>query len=356
MNRLFAYFTRRLAGTILLVLLVLLSFDVAFAFFGQVSDIGRGQFALTHLFQGLVLSLPRRIFELSPMAALIGAMLGAGHLASQGELVAARASGVSVLRLTAWVVVAGLLVFIPATWLGEYLAPVTEQRATMIRTQALFKQVAVQDDLGIWVRDGSRYLHIGSVADNGRLQDIEIYEFIDNNRLVSASRIAAGEYQDNTWQLQGISRTQFNPERIDVVEAPQQQVSRLIDPAMVQVLAREPEYMQLGDLYRYINYLEANGVGAARYRLDFWSRVTRPLTVIVMLLLGAAFVLAMKQRQGSGWRLLIGVLAGLAFKLLNDLFAQAGLVYGLAPLMSAMLPTLFVAALTIWIVRRQSAV
>lgn len=355
MNRLFVYFTRRLAGTILLVLLALLSFDVAFAFLGAVSDVGQGQFALMHLFQGMVLSLPRRIYELSPMAALIGAMLGAGHLASQGELVAARAAGLSIFRLTAWVVVAGLLVFIPATWLGEYLAPLTEQRASTMRTQALFKQVSVQDDQGIWVRNGTRYLHIGSVADSGRLQTIEIYEIGENNRLLSASRIAAGEYLDNAWQLQGISRTLFNPDRIDVVNAPQQQVSRLIDPAMVPVLAREPEHMQLGALYRYINYLETNGIGAARYRLDFWSRVTRPLTVIIMLLLGTAFVLAMKQRQGSGWRLLLGVLAGLAFKLLNDLFAQAGLVYGLAPLMSAMVPTLFVAGLTIWIVRRQSA-
>ncbi len=353
MNRLFGYFLRHLVTTMLLVLLVLLSFDVAFAFFGEVADIGRGQFTFTHLVQGIGLSLPRRLHELLPMAALIGSMLAAGNLAAQGELVAARAAGLSTSRLVAWIVVSGLLILIPATWLGEYVAPAAEQRANMIRTHALFKQVALQDDLGIWIRDGSRYVHIGSVADNGQLQDIEIYDFAENRRLIQASRIGSGEYSGNSWQLQNISQTNFKADHISVTKSASQEVSRLIDPAMVQVLAREPEFMRLGNLSRYAGYLEANGVAASRFRLDYWSRVTRPLTVIAMLLLGAGFVLTVKQRQSSGWRLFLGVLAGLTFKLMNDLFAQAGLVFGLAPVLSAIVPTLLVIGLTVWMFRRQ---
>ena len=47
----------------------------------------------------------------------------------------------------------------------------------------------------------------------------------------------------------------------------------------------------------------------------------------------------------------MGVLTGLAFKLVNDLFAQAGLVYGLAPLLSAITPTVLVTGLVVWLVR-----
>lgn len=353
MNRLFIYFTLYLVSTILLALLALLSFDVAFAFFGEVADIGRGHNTFGHLLQRIGLSLPHRLYELLPMAALIGVMLGAGNLASQGELLAARAAGLSLSRYMSWLVVAGLLVFVPAAWLGEYVAPMAGQQANMMRTQALFSQVAVQQDQGIWIRDGSRYVHIGSVSGNGSLQDIEIYEFADNQRLRNASKIRAGKYSASGWQLEEIKRTRFNTGSIDVIELAHQQMNRLIDPDMVQVLAREPEHMQLDDLYRYINYLEANAVNATDYRQDFWSRVTRPLTLLAMLLLGAAIVITVRQRQGSGWRLFVGVLIGLAFKLFNDLFAQAGLVYGLAPLLSAIMPTLLVAGLVVWIVRGQ---
>ena len=122
---------------------------------------------------------------------------------------------------------------------------------------------------------------------------------------------------------------------------------------MISVLAREPEYMTLPELHRYIGYLQENGVGSLRYRLDFWSRLVQPLTVLAMLLLGIGFVLGVAPRSSTGWRLFTGIFVGLLFKLFNDLFAQAGLVYGLPPVFSALLPTLFVLGAAAWLLRRE---
>jgi lipopolysaccharide export system permease protein len=66
-------------------------------------------------------------------------------------------------------------------------------------------------------------------------------------------------------------------------------------------------------------------------------------------------VLSANQRQSNGWRLFLGIVTGLLFKLFNDLFAQAGLVYGLSPLLSALLPTLLVAGFAVWLLRRKAA-
>ncbi|MEE9422323.1 MAG: LPS export ABC transporter permease LptG [Gammaproteobacteria bacterium] len=356
MNRLFNYFANHLAATILLVLLILLVFDVAFAFIGEVADIGRGQYEITHLFQVIGLTLPRRIYELFPMAALIGAMLGIGNLASQGELVAARAAGLSRSRLAGWVVVTGLMLYIPASWLGEYLAPAAERQANLIRTQALFDRVAVQNDQGVWIRDGARYLRIGAVSESALLQDIEIYEFTADHQLIHASKIASASHDNTGWQLRDLKQTNFRPDRIDVIKTSRKAVQELIDPAMVRVLAREPEHMTLKELQRYIQYLKTNQVGSSHYQLDYWARLARPLTVLAMLLLGIGFVLGTKQRQSRGWRLFMGVLAGLMFKLFNDLFAQAGLVYGVPPLLSAVVPTLVVGGLAVWMFRWQSKI
>jgi lipopolysaccharide export system permease protein len=354
-NRLFIYFARHLAATVLLVLLVLLVFDVAFAFFGEVSDVGRGQYDIPTLFQVIGLTLPRRMYELFPMAALIGTMLGIGNLASQGEIVAARAAGLSRSQLAGWVVVTGLLLYIPVSWLGEYIAPATEQQANAIRTQVLFERVAVQNDQGVWIRDGTRYLRIGSVSDGSQLQDIEIYEFAADHQLVRASKIASARHNNSGWKLRNISQTILSSDHIEVIKTASKDTQDLIDPAMIRVLTREPEHMTLREQQRYIRYLKNNKVGSSRYQLDFWSRLVRPLTVLAMLLLGIGFVLGTRQRQSNGWRLFVGVLAGLMFKLFNDLFAQAGLVYGVSPLLSAVVPTLVVGGFAVWMFRRQIA-
>lgn len=352
MSRLFVYFSRQLLSTVLLVWLVLLALDVALAFFGEVQDIGRGRYGLPEVFQVIGLTLPGRAGGLLPMAALIGGLLGVGSLATQGELVAARASGLSRVRFITWIVALGFVMSVAVTWLDESVAPAAERRAGVLRTQAIFDRVAVQDDLGIWLRDGARYLHIGSVAGSTSLQNIEVFEFDDEQGLQRASRIKTAHYDGENWQLQAIQQTRFRDARIEITNTPQQTWPQLVEPALVKVLTREPEYMTLTELRRYIQYLDNNRVGSRRYQLDFWSRLVRPVTVIVMFVLGAAFVLGIRQRQSAGRRLFLGMLAGLGFKLVNDLLAQAGLVYGLAPLASALTPTLLVMLASFWMLRR----
>ncbi len=108
----------------------------------------------------------------------------------------------------------------------------------------------------------------------------------------------------------------------------------------------------LPELARYIAYLQRNSSDAAAYRLAYWQRLAAPLAVLAMLLLAAGLVLGPLERSGIAQRLLAGVLIGLGFKLLTDITAHAGLVYGFAPWASAVLVPVAVLGTGVLLLRR----
>ena len=84
-------------------------------------------------------------------------------------------------------------------------------------------------------------------------------------------------------------------------------------------------------LLSYIEYLRRNDLSAERYETEFWSRVSKTATVVIMLVLALAFVFGSMRSAGSGTRLLIGVLIGLAYLLASEMIANSGQVFNLNP-------------------------
>ncbi|MEE9493678.1 MAG: LPS export ABC transporter permease LptG [Gammaproteobacteria bacterium] len=352
MKRLPVYIARALLLSIFIIWLGLFAFDAVFAFLGELSDIGRGSYGTSQAMIYTLLTLPRRAYELFPMACLVGAMLGLGHLAANSELIAMRAAGLSLTRLMLWSAVTGLIMTAFVTWLGEGVAPVAETLAGNLRTEAIFNRVALQNERGVWVRDGKRYVHIGSTSDARDLRDVQVLEFDENHRLLYASQIDRAEYDGSKWLLTDVTQSQFEEEKIEVISIPKASWSLLVEPELLDVLAREPDNMNLGELYRYIKYLEASEISSQRYRAHLWKRIAKPFSAMAMLVLGAVFILQIQQRKSGGWRLFVGIVAGLLFKLFNEVFSQAGLVYGFPVMVSAFAPVVVVALLAVWLVRR----
>src|SRR5215471_5757915 len=78
--------------------LVLVAFLMLFAFFdlvGELQDLGRGGYQLENVIAFVVLTLPGRIYELSPIAVLIGTLYALTTLARHSEITVLRASGLS---------------------------------------------------------------------------------------------------------------------------------------------------------------------------------------------------------------------------------------------------------------------
>ena len=83
-----------------------------------------------------------------------------------------------------------------------------------------------------------------------------------------------------------------------------------------------------------------------------WSRVARTATVAIMPVLALAFVFGSLRSAGSGSRLLIGVLIGLAYFLASEMIANSGQVFNLNPAVVNWAPSLVLLAVTVFALNR----
>jgi len=103
------YIVRTIMGSVLLVMSVLLVLGGLVIFIDQQDDIGVGRYSALSALWFTLLNLPQQAYELLPITALIGSLLGLGSLARGSELVVVRATGVSTQRIAGAAAIAGLI-------------------------------------------------------------------------------------------------------------------------------------------------------------------------------------------------------------------------------------------------------
>ena len=87
-------------------------------------------------------------------------------------------------------------------------------------------------------------------------------------------------------------------------------------------------------------FCDENKLDASTAQLIFWQKISSPLTVIVMCLLAFPFVLGVQRQSNVGHRLLIGILLGLVFVVVNRLVTQLAVQFGFNAILVALLPSL----------------
>lgn len=346
------YIARVVLGSTLVALLVVLTLDLFFSFIGEVGDIGRGRYGALDALAYIGLSIPRRVHELFPMAALLGSLMGLGALASNSELVAMRAAGFSVRRVIVSVLQVGVLMLAVTTLVGEFVAPEADRQGQALRELALYERTTFQSRHGYWIRDENRFIHIRDMDDPLDLQGVHVYELNEHHRLDTATRIARARHQEGLWEMRQVEASRFEPDSVQASRASRAQWEHLMTPGILDVVVLEPESMSVRELRRYVAYLTANGLEADRHRLALWLRITAPLAGLVMLFLAVPFVFGSLRNVGAGQRLLVGVMAGIGFQLLVQILSHTGQVYGIPPAVSALAPILLFLSVGLWAMRR----
>jgi len=336
----------------LTTLLVLVGLSGFFAFVGEMGDIGKGQYGLVEAIQYVLLTLPRRVYELFPMASLIGALLGLGAMAGHSELVVIRAAGVSLLRIGRSVLQAGLVLTLAAVVIGEFIAPPAEQEAENLRSLAQSDRITFKGRYGFWARDGSSYLNIQQILPGRRLSGVSIYELDEQHRLHTATRAETAVYEGDSWILEDVRQSIISPEGVRTKTFARASWDSLLEPDLLNVVVVKPESLAAWDLLTFIRYLETNGLDSGRYELAFWVKVVLPLSSLVMVLLSMPFVFGPLRSTGAGQRILVGVLIGISFYLINKTLTHLSLVYGYSPALSAAAPSLVFLAVAVYALHR----
>ncbi|MCK5479497.1 MAG: LPS export ABC transporter permease LptG [Gammaproteobacteria bacterium] len=335
-----------------IALLVILGLDIFFNIIGQLDKVGVGTYTLWKMFQYVALTTPQSLYELFPMAALLGSLIGLSMLAANSELVAIRASGVPVWRIVRSVLQAGVLMLVVVIMIGELVAPSAEHYGQKLRAAATNKSVSFLGTQGLWVRDGNYYINVVKILTDEKLAGLTIYEFDSDNSLSGIVTAAQANYSDDVWQLLDVEQTQFRDDHVEVQRMEQLERQTLVTPELLSVVVLKPQTMSVVAIAQLVDYLEENGLDTGQYRYAFWGRLMTPVASLVMLLVSVPFVFGGMRSVTSGQRIFIGILVGFGFYVVSQISTQMGQVYAMNPLLATLAPSLLFMVIGILAIRK----
>lgn len=347
------YIGKTVFAATFLSLFVLIGLSSIIKFVEQMKGIG-GSYDVWAAAYFVVLKVPVEIALFFPMAALIGALIGLGTMAGSSELVVMQAAGLSKLRIAGAVLKTAIPMVLAVMVLGEFVAPQTDKEAYSMRAQARSGAQQVSNKYGVWVKDANSFVSIGRMSRQSELFNVQLYFFDDLMQLKHAMLAKTGRYQGNSWLLKDVSSTFFLADQTETETLAEFVWKTELTPKNFEVILSDSEKMSMIDIYHYIAYLEVNEQDASRYWLTFWRKAVLPFTVVVMMLLSVSFIFGGLRSVTMGTRLIFGIASGFVFHVSGELFGPFSLVFDLPPIWGALLPSLLVLMIAMYLLKRQS--
>jgi len=339
MNLLSRYLMTTILSGTFLVLIVLLALAGLFQFIGNLDDV-QADFALPQVFLYSMLRLPQISFEMLPMAALIGSLLGLGALAGKSELVVMRTAGISVAKLARMVALSGAVLLVITALIGEFIAPPLDYFARNLRAEARSTQADNASGNPAWIKNGNVILHLERVNSEFEFGSLYVFRFNEDHSLRSIARAEnSGITDDEQWLLENLRETRFRHDGVQSSETTSSLESLDIDSDVLGVTLVKPVSLSGRGLLSYVRYLRRNDLSSIRYEMELWSRVATTATVALMPVLALAFVFGSLRSAGAGSRLMIGVMIGLGYFLASETLANSGQVFILTRFIISWIPT-----------------
>ncbi len=360
MRTLTRYIGRDVLLSTLLLFMALLGLFTFFDLIAEMRDVGRGGYTLTTALLFVTLNVPSRIYELFPVAALIGTLLAVAQLVATSEFTVMRASGASTVQIGWAVVRVGIPLALVTFLAGEYVAPPAERLAQNVRAAAMGNAtgvVAQQFESGFWFKQDRTFVNIRTVLADMTLVGVRIYEFDRDQRLTSVRSAESGRFVgDGRWNLQKVKVTDLGLDSTVVSSLPEWSWQTVLQPSILTVYQVAPERLSMSTLYDNIRVLGTGAQKTSRFEIAFWSKILYPVAVLVMMMLALPFAQFQRRQGGIGFRIFAGTMLGLAFWLIGRLFNYLGVLNDWSPLFSAAFPLAVFTALALgmqyWVERR----
>lgn len=355
MRLLTRYLARELYFSMALVFAALLMLFALLDLIGQLNEMGQGNYRLGYVLLYVALLLPGHIYELFPVATLIGAIFGLVQMAANSELTVYRASGVSLKQMVAALLAIGMPLVLLCLLFGEVLAPPSQHLAQRIKLKAQNAELTLREfRSGVWVKDEGSFVNVRNVTPGAELLGVSIYQF-DESYTLHAITVADSAHfvREREWRLQGVKRTLFTPQGGASAQAYDDMAWRSsLNPALFSVLLVAPEQMSALDLYRYTEHLAGNRQKTVRYEIALWNKLAYPLAVWVMLLLALPFASYSRREGGIGGKIFLGIVLGLGFHFVGRLFANLGALNEWPAVVSATAMNWLFLGVALWMLRR----
>jgi lipopolysaccharide export system permease protein len=383
------YFFVNIAQAVAFVLVAFLGLIAFMDLTQELPAVGKGGYMIQHAVLYVLLLLPGHVYEVMPVAALIGTIYTMAQFAQTSEFTIMRASSMSTQQ--AGVILAKIgVVFVAVTFLfGEVITPRTAPIAERVRLSAKGATVSAEFRSGMWTKDtihadgvkgpvtGSRFFNARQIRPDGRLVDVRLYEFDNGMRMRSLITAASATFSGNsTWRLNDVTETLFANSRElpapdtpvaagqtiqsrfgqDTASVSTRKVASLdlvseITPKILSVSRSDPAQMSANELAVYTRHLAENRQETERFKIAFWKKLFDPLSIFVLMALALPFGYLHSRSGGVSLKIFIGIMIGVSFLLINSLFSHVGMLSTWPAFVTAAAPSLLFLLLAIGALR-----
>ena len=374
--------TRHLSKEILLsttfVLVALVALIAFFDLVSQARDIGN-RYSISMALFLTMLKLPSRLYEVMPIAVLLGAVYTMSRLASNSEFTIMRVSGLSPLRLASMMTVPALVLIAATYVLGEWITPAADMMRNDMDNILFDRKLSARGYAsGVWVKDNVqngeasqaavRFVNVHNLiaGEHSRTGAWRVFEFDREGDLIRVLHAPEANYiAGRGWHLKDAKVETLPKITDDETPVVEKSTSRSgvdlvlpseMRPDILGVLTIKPERMGISDLWQYIAHLKETHQTTDRYRVAFWLKVFYPLAIFVMLAVAMPFAYLNARSGGVSIKIFGGLMIGISFYALNNIFSFLGILNTRPPMLVAVVPTfvmLVCASCALWFLERR---
>lgn len=366
LQRYFAVSILQAVAFVLVAFLALISFmDLT----SELPDVGKDGYEIQHAFLYVLMLVPGHVYEVMPVAALIGTIYTMAQFANSSEFTIMRASSMSTQMAAAMLFKIGAVLVLVTFVFGELITPRTAPWAEKLKLSAQGASVSQQFKSGMWTKDvvrsggvkgeitGSRFFNVSEFRPDGRLVDVKLYEFDNDFRMRSLITAKSGVFEGNSkWRLDDVTETLFFNSATAVAQTQAtfgQETSAVttrklesmaltseITPKILSVSSADPERMSANELAVYTRHLAENRQETDRFKIAFWKKLIDPFAIFVLMALALPFAYLHTRSGGVSLKIFIGIMIGVSFILINTLFSHLGLLSTWPAFITAIAPSL----------------
>ncbi|MDO5352085.1 MAG: LPS export ABC transporter permease LptG [Succinatimonas sp.] len=345
------YIGKNILYSVILISFGLTIFTAIITIIDKMRYIGRGDVDFLFVCEYVGYYLPGIFVTFSPVAILIGGVIGLGFMARNSEITVMQSIGLSRLNIALSSLKSIIPLIIVVMLVSEYgVAPLERHAETRLSYLSNSGSVAVTKS-GVWLKEGNSIIGVAHTLTDGSLSKIIRYE-LDGNSLLKEIHAESGNYENGAWIMHNVTTKEFTKEKIKTYHDDTQIWHLNLNSERVEVIGNINQNQTIKGLMDYISYLEDNHQDASRFRLELYQKLIAPFSMIVMLLLALSTVFGPLRSINMGTRILAGIALGFGYYVLNQIVAPFSLVYGIYPIIGASFATIIFSILAIYLLRR----
>lgn len=354
MKKLDWYIIRKFLGTFFFSIVLILSIAIVFDLTEKMDNFYDEQVPLKEIVFDYYLNfIPYYMNMFSPLFIFISVIFFTSKLASNSEIIAMLASGISFRRLMVPYMVSATILFLLAFWLGGYVIPPASGKMLDFQDKYIqkFKSENARN-IQMEVEPGTiLYIETFQIRTrSGYRTSLEHFEGKTLTSRITAERI----YNDSaySWHLERYVKRDFAGLRETITKGERLDTIIPISPEELFITAEEAQQMTNPELWEYMQKQRQRGAGNIQaFETEWWKRFASPIGAFIMTLLGVTLS-SKKVRGGMGKNLGVGLTLSalyILFSTVSTTFSVSGVM---SPFMAVWLPNFIFLAIGILLYTR----